>query len=98
MAHFAELDANNVVTRVIVVGNPDCLDENGQESEAVGVSFCQQLFGDDTRWVQTSYNGNFRGVYAGIGYTYDEANDVFVTPPPDLTPLPEPTPEDEPTP
>lgn len=97
MAHFAELDANNVVTRVIVVGNPDCLDENGQESEAVGVSFCQQLFGDNARWVQTSYNGNFRGVYAGIGYTYDEANDVFVPPPPDLTPLPEPAPE-EPTP
>ena len=82
MAHFAELDANNVVTRVIVVGNPDCLDENGQESEATGIAFCQSLFGADSRWVQTSYNGNMRHKYAGIGDTYDEQRDAFIAPSP----------------
>lgn len=82
MAHFAELDANNVVTRVIVVGNQDCLDENGQESEAVGIAFCQQLLGADTRWVQTSYNSSFRSHYAGAGYTYDDQRDAFIPPKP----------------
>lgn len=83
MAHFAELDANNTVLRVIVVGNDMILDEQCQESEAVGVTFCQSLFGADTRWVQTSYNGNFRKNYAGIGYTYDADRDAFIAPKPE---------------
>jgi len=83
MAHFAELDADNVVTRVIVVGNQDCLDDLGQESEAVGIAFCQSLLGLDTRWVQTSYNGSIRKNYAGMGYTYDEQRDAFISPQPD---------------
>ena len=66
MAHFAELNADSKVLRVIVVGNKDCQDDNGQESEAVGIAFCQSLFGADTTWAQTSYNGNMRGKYAGI--------------------------------
>lgn len=78
MAHFAELDTDNKVVRVVVVGNPDCLDGNGQESETVGIAFCQSLFGADTTWVQTSYNGNMRGKYAGIGDTYDAASDLFI--------------------
>ena len=78
MAHFAELDENNIVTNVIVVHNNELLDENGYESEQKGIDFCVAHFGG--RWVQTSYNANFRGVYAGIGYTYDEALDVFVAP------------------
>ena len=78
MAHFAELDENNVVLRVIVVSNADALDENGSESETVGAAFCQNLFGGT--WVQTSYNGNIRKNYAGIGYTYDAALDAFVPP------------------
>lgn len=82
MAHFAELDANNIVLRVIVVGNDMILDEQGQESEAVGVAFCQSLFGADTIWVQTSYNSNFRKNYAGIGYTYNADLDAFITPRP----------------
>lgn len=82
MAHFAELNADNKVLRVIVVGNPDCLDENGQESEAIGIAFCQSLFSADSRWVQTSYNGNMRGKYAGIGDTYDEQRDAFIAPRP----------------
>jgi len=79
MAHFAQLDENNVVTQVIVVSNDELMD-NGMESEAKGVAFCQSLFGADTRWVQTSYNAKFRGVYAGIEYTYDAEKDVFVQP------------------
>jgi len=82
MAHFAELDSSNSVIRVIVVGNPDCMDDAGNESEAVGIAFCQQLFGADTRWLQTSYNGNIRKRYAGIGYTYDPALDAFIPPQP----------------
>ena len=86
MAHFAELNADNTVSRVIVIGNPDCLDPDGNESEAVGIAFCQQLFGAGTRWVQTSYNGNFRGKYAGIGDTYDEVADEFISPEPTAPP------------
>jgi hypothetical protein len=82
MAHFARLDENNVVVQVIVVNNEDCLDENGVESEAVGVSFCQGLLGSDTRWKQTSYNHKFRRRYAGSGYLYFEPLDVFVEPQP----------------
>ena len=86
MAHFAELDADNKVLRVIVVGNPDCLDENGNESEAVGIAFCQSLFGAGTRWMQTSYNGTMRGKHAGIGDTYDATSDAFVSPEPAPSP------------
>ena len=70
MAHFAQLDSNNVVTQVIVVGNDDTSDSNGVEVESIGVAFCQKLLGADTNWKQTSYNSNMRGNYAGIGYTY----------------------------
>lgn len=83
MAHFAELDANNMVLRVIVVSNDMALDENGAESEGVGIAFCQLLFGADTRWIQTSYNGSIRKNYAGIGYTYDAQRDAFIAPQPE---------------
>jgi hypothetical protein len=90
MAHFAKLNENNMVTQVIVINNLECLDENGNESEAVGVAFCKSLYGQDSNWVQTSYNGNIRGIYAGAGDTYDDVNDIFVAQEPDLTPLPVP--------
>ena len=80
MAHFAQLDENNVVTQVIVVHNNDCLDADGNESEAVGAAFCQSLLGGT--WKQTSYNGNIRKNYAGIGYTYNPSIDAFVPPQP----------------
>ena len=70
MAHFAKLDANNLVTQVIVVANEDTADSSNVETESIGVAFCQKLMGASTTWKQTSYNGNFRGNYAGIGYTY----------------------------
>lgn len=82
MAHFAELDENNLVLRVLVVNNDMMLDEQGQESEAVGIAFLKSLYGQDTRWLQTSYNNNFRKNYAGPGYTYDPVKDVFVYPKP----------------
>lgn len=82
MAHFAQLDSSNMVIQVIVVGNPDCLDENGNESETVGVAFCKSLFGADTQWRQTSYSGSIRKNYAGIGCTYDAARDAFIMPQP----------------
>ena len=77
MAHFAQLDENNIVTQVIVVGNDDCLDSDNNESEAVGIAFCKELLGADTNWVQTSYNKSIRFRYAGIGHKYDSTNDVF---------------------
>ena len=70
MAHFAKLDANNIVTQVIVVGDDETTDSGGTETESIGVAFCQKLFGGGTTWKQTSYNNNMRGNYAGIGYTY----------------------------
>ena len=70
MAHFAKLDDKNIVTQVIVVDNDDITDNNGNETESLGVAFCQKLFGSSTNWKQTSYNNNFRGNYAGIGATY----------------------------
>ena len=87
MAHFAKLDANNVVEQVIVVSNDDTSDSNGTETESIGVAFCQKLLGADTNWKQTSYNGNMRGNYAGIGYTYMEnvatlgvgSTDIFIS-------------------
>lgn len=76
MAHFAELDANNVVLRVIVVDNKDTADANGVEKEHIGAAFCERLFGGT--WKQTSYNASFRKHYAGIGYTYNAARDAFI--------------------
>ncbi len=80
MAHFAQLDENNMVEQVIVVSNNELLDANGVEREELGIAFCQRLFGGN--WKQTSYNNNFRKRYAGIGYTYDSVNDAFIPPKP----------------
>lgn len=80
MAHFAQIDENGIVITVIVVNNEDILDENGQESEAIGKQFCTDLLGGE--WVQTSYNNNFRKQYASIGGSYDSVNDVFIAPKP----------------
>ena len=79
MAHFCKLE-NNIVTQVIVVANQDILDENGQENEQKGIDFCSNLLGGT--WKQTSYNGNIRKNYAGVGYTYDETLDAFIAPKP----------------
>lgn len=81
MAHFARLDENNAVINVIVVHNNELLD-NGVESEAKGIAFCQSLLGATTKWVQTSYNKSFRKNYAGIGFVYREDIDAFIPPKP----------------
>jgi hypothetical protein len=78
MAHFAQLDANNVVMQVIVVSNFDTSDVTGQEKEHIGAAFCEKLFGGT--WKQTSYNANIRKNYAGIGFSYDEQRDAFIPP------------------
>lgn len=77
MAHFAKIE-DNVVRQVIVVRNEDILDANGNESEAVGQAFIASI-GLDGTWLQTSYNGSFRGNYAS-GCIYDPELDEFVRP------------------
>jgi len=79
MAHYAELDDNNVVLRVIVVADKDET-MDGVFSEERGIVFCQSLLGGN--WKKTSYNGNIRKNYAGIGYTYDSGRDAFIPPKP----------------
>jgi hypothetical protein len=79
MAHFAQIE-NNLVTQVIVVDNNDIIDEQGNESETIGIQFCTDLFSGD--WVQTSYNNKIRYNYAGIGDTYDSTRDAFIAPQP----------------
>lgn len=91
MAHFAQLDNNNIVQQVIVVGNDDCGGGEFPASEAVGQAFIASL-GLTGTWKQTSYNNNFRGRYAGIGFTYDADLDEFVAPEPAEPPAP-PLPE-----
>lgn len=79
MAHFAELDNDNRVLRVTVIANEDTSDINGVEDESIGIAFCKQLFGADTKWLQVSYNGNIRGIYPGEGDFYDSENDKFIS-------------------
>jgi len=85
MAHFAQINNSGIVLNVVVVANEDILDDNGVESEAVGIEFCKSLFGEATDWVQTSYNGNFRKRFAGVGYKYDKHYDAFIPPRPYLS-------------
>lgn len=75
MAHFAEIDENNIVTRVIVVNNTELLDGE-QESETKGIDFCESLYGH-RNWVQTSFNGSIRHNYAGVGDIWDAENNAF---------------------
>jgi len=67
MAHFAQIDENNIVIQVLVV-----------EQEVIDTGD----LGDSSKWIQTSYNNNIRGRFAGIGYTYDAAKDIFIEPQP----------------
>jgi hypothetical protein len=82
MAHFAKLDDANVVVDVIVVSNETLNNLPFPESEPVGVAFLTEWSGGYTNWKQTSYNGNFRKNFAGIGYTYDAVLDAFIAPKP----------------
>ena len=79
MAHFAELDDNNIVKQVVVVKNEELI-VDGLEVESKGREFLENLLG--STWIQTSYNNNIRKQFASIGYTYDPIADVFVAPQP----------------
>jgi hypothetical protein len=81
MAHFAKIGLDNLVTDVVVVANRETMDSTGVEHESIGVEFLKNLTGHET-WIQTSYNGNIRKNYAGIGYTYDSQRDAFIPPKP----------------
>lgn len=78
MAHFAKITSENLVERVIVVNDENCLDASGNESEEVGVAFCRSLM--EGVWIQCSYNNNFRGVFPGKGFIYDPIEDIFIDP------------------
>jgi len=81
MAHFAKLDNENRVISVEVVNNDVITDIDGNEQEQLGIDFLTQLHG--VGWYkQTSYNGNLRKNYAGIGFTYDVTRDAFIPPQP----------------
>lgn len=82
MAHFAQLDENNIVLQVIVISNQEILSTEGVEEEALGIAWCHRAYGPDTKWVQTSYNGTKRKNYAAPGDTYNEALDAFIRPQP----------------
>lgn len=82
MGHFAKLDDNNIVIEVNVVNNETLNNLPFPESEPVGVAFLTEWSGGYSNWKQTSYNGNFRKNYAGIGFIYDENRDAFIPPQP----------------
>ena len=79
MAHFAQVDEYQIVRNVIVINNSDCGGGDFPESEPIGQEFIASI-GIDGDWLQTSYNNNFRGQYAGQGMTYDPTLDEFVSP------------------
>ena len=76
MAHFAKLGTGNIVETVVVVHN------DVATSEQVGIDFLNNLYGTRDFWVQTSYNGNFRKNFAGVGFKYDDVKDAFIAPQP----------------
>ena len=79
MAHFARVE-NNIIREVIVINNEVLENKPFPESEVIGIAFCKSLYGANTEWLQTSYNNNFRGAYAGSGMIYDPELDIFTTP------------------
>jgi hypothetical protein len=81
MAHYAELNSANQVIKVSVVNN-DIITNDGVEQEQLGIDFLTQHNGGVGWYKQTSYNGNFRKNYAGIGYIYDTVKDAFIAPQP----------------
>jgi len=83
MAHFAQLNETNIVTLVIVVNNEVINNAEGLDEEAIGIEFCQSLYGADTKWVQSSYNSKFRKNFAGVGSLYDPVRDAFIAPKPE---------------
>lgn len=77
MAHFAKIE-NGIVREVVVISNEALLDEDGIDRESIGVALCKSLFGDQTNWIQTSYNSSFRGKFAGLNDIWN-GNEFVVT-------------------
>lgn len=84
MAHFAEINSDNIVLRVIVIANEDTADAEGNEVDSIGEAFCNNLLGGT--WKRTSYNGNYRVRLADTGYTFDADRDAFIAPKPSSHP------------
>ena len=82
MAHFAKLGIGNIVETVISINNAVITDANGIEQEQLGNDFINKLYNTRDVWKQTSYNGNIRKNYAGVGYQYDQTRDAFIPPKP----------------
>jgi hypothetical protein len=80
MAHFAKLGTGNIVEQVISINNAVITDVNGVEQEQLGNDFINNLYKSRDVWKQTSYNGNIRKNFAGIGFKYDQARDAFIAP------------------
>ena len=80
MAHFAKLGTGNIIEQVISINNSVITDANGIEQEKLGVDFINKLYNTRDVWIQTSYNGNIRKNFAGIGFKYDQARDAFIPP------------------
>jgi hypothetical protein len=80
MSHFARIDKDNIVQSVHVIDNENLLNEQGKEEEDFGIAYLNKIHGVGFTWVQTSYNGNLRKNYAGIGFTYDSERDAFIPP------------------
>ena len=76
MAHFAKLGKGNIIKTIEVVSNDIAT------TEQAGVDFLNNLYNSRDVWVQTSYNGNIRKNYAGVGYSYDQTRDAFIAPKP----------------
>lgn len=74
MAHFAKLNASDIVERV------EPIDNSVAPDEAAGIAFMRSLYGEGTEWVQTSYGGSFRKNFAGPGDRYDRARNAFIAP------------------
>jgi hypothetical protein len=79
MAHFAQLDSNNVVMDVVVIDNSNVDNLPFPESEPIGIQYLTTWSGGYTNWKQTSYNGTYRKNYAGVGYKYDPNLDAFIS-------------------
>jgi hypothetical protein len=81
MAHFAELDSDGVVLRVVVVSNDILRNDDGVEDEDRGIAFLNRVVSVST-WKQTSIHNNIRRRYAGVGFTYSAEHDAFIAPQP----------------
>jgi hypothetical protein len=84
MGHFAELNEDNVVLRVVKACNQDIANNGGEQSEQAAEYFksITPLSNEGVRWIQTSYNNNFRKQFAGLSMVYDENKDKFIEPKP----------------